>query len=122
MKSDAQGRVRIMGQVGGEKKYFDIPVDTSNGDANHPGIQSVWARFKLVDLSNRETYAPGETIKKEIIETSIRSNLISRYTAFLAVDSLEPAKDGPGYTVEIPVPVPDGVAYETTVGPGRYTP
>ncbi len=115
LENNASGKIRIYGQAGKNKSHIDIMVDPKNSDTEHPGIQSVWARCKLAELSNIETYNPGKDIKKEIISTSINYNLISRYTAFLAVDSLERTKGDHGYTVEVPVPVPDGVKYETTV-------
>ena len=115
LKNDVSGKIRIYGQVGADKSHFDIKVDPKNSDTEHPGIQSVWARCKLAELSSIETYNPGKDIKKEIISTSIKYNLISRYTAFLAVDSLERTEGDHGYTVDVPVPVPDGVKYETTV-------
>ena len=115
LKKDAAGRIRIKGQVGEERSHFDMMVDSDNSNARYQGIQSVWARCKLAELSNLETYNPGRKIKKEIIKTSINYNLISRYTAFLAVDSLKKTKGDHGYTVDVPVPVPDGVKYETTV-------
>ena len=42
--------------------------------------------------------------------------LVSPYTAFLAVDATQRTAGDNGTTVNIPVPVPDGVRYETTVG------
>jgi Ca-activated chloride channel family protein len=115
MENAEPGRIRIKGQVGEDRSHFDIFVDPHNGDAKHQAIQSVWARWKLAELSNRETYEPGKKIKQEIIATSINFNLISRYTAFLAVDTIERTNGAYGYTVDVPVPVPDGVKYETTV-------
>jgi len=40
---------------------------------------------------------------------------MSNYTAFVAVDSLTKTAGETGTTVAVPVPVPDGVKYETTV-------
>ncbi len=115
IKKNVPARICVNGRKGDKNAVFYVAVDLNNSDGTHSGIRSVWARWKLADLSNMETYAPGEKIRKEIIETSINFNLISRYTAFLAVDSLERTKGDHGYTVDIPVPVPDGVRYETTV-------
>jgi Ca-activated chloride channel family protein len=40
---------------------------------------------------------------------------MSAYTAFVAVDSLTRTSGEHGTTVFVPVPVPEGVRYETTV-------
>ncbi len=115
LKNALTGRIRINGQVGKNESYFDVTIDPNNSEAKHPGIQSVWARNKIAELSNRETYNPSDRLKKEIIAASVNYNLISQYTAFLAVDSLERTEGDHGYTVDVPVPVPDGVKYGTTV-------
>ena len=107
--------VRITGQVGRERRMLPVAVYPDFYEAKHPGIRSVWARWKIADLSDQETYAPSEELRSEIISTSINYSLLSRYTAFLAVDSHERTKGDHGYTVNVPVPVPDGVRYETTV-------
>jgi Ca-activated chloride channel homolog len=39
------------------------------------------------------------------------------YTAFIAVDSLTKTQGDYGTTVQVPVPVPEGVRYDTTVVP-----
>ena len=40
---------------------------------------------------------------------------MSNYTAFVAVDSLTKTSGDHGTTVMVPVPVPEGVRYDTTV-------
>ena len=40
---------------------------------------------------------------------------MSAYTAFVAVDSTQTTQGDHGVTVVVPVPVPEGVRYETTV-------
>lgn len=115
LKNTEKGRIRINGQVGRNESYVDVAVDPNNSEAKHSGIQSVWARNKIAELSNRESYNPSDRLKSEIIATSINYNLISQHTAFLAVDSLERTEGDHGYTIDVPVPVPDGVKYGTTV-------
>ena len=41
--------------------------------------------------------------------------LMSAYTAFVAVDARERTAGRLGTTVPVPVPVPEGVRYDTTV-------
>jgi Ca-activated chloride channel family protein len=47
--------------------------------------------------------------------TALEYNRMSDYTAFVAVDSSEKTAGEYGVTVIVPVPVPDGVKYETTI-------
>lgn len=51
----------------------------------------------------------------DVKETALAYNLVSAYTAFVAVDSAARTAGEHGTTVNVPVPVPDGVRYETTV-------
>ena len=54
-------------------------------------------------------------------QTALEYGLVSSYTSFVAVDSLTKTTGDHGTTVAVPVPVPDGVRYETTVQDGTTT-
>jgi Ca-activated chloride channel family protein len=51
----------------------------------------------------------------DIRKTALDYGLLSQFTAFIAVDSTRRTEGWSGTTVPVPVPVPDGVKYETTV-------
>ena len=46
---------------------------------------------------------------------ALEYGLMSSYTAFVAVDSLTRTAGAFGTTIAVPVPVPKGVRYETTI-------
>ncbi|MHC4316818.1 MAG: hypothetical protein ACYSW3_30625 [Planctomycetota bacterium] len=46
---------------------------------------------------------------------ALEYSLMSAYTAFVAVDSSRITEGDHGVTVDVSVPVPDGVRYDTTV-------
>jgi Ca-activated chloride channel family protein len=46
---------------------------------------------------------------------ALEYGLMSAYTSFVAVDSSQVTAGNHGTTVNVPVPVPDGVRYDTTV-------
>ena len=50
-----------------------------------------------------------------IKQVALEHGLMSAYTAFVAVDSLTRTAGDHGTTVPVPVPMPKGVRYETTV-------
>lgn len=116
-KIEGQGRhtITIKGRNGGGTHFSECEVDVSDRAAEHPGITSIWARWRLKDLSEQEIAKPSSRLKSDIVKTSIAYNLISRYTAFIAVDSLEKSGGSQASTVNVAVPVPDGVKYGTTV-------
>jgi Ca-activated chloride channel family protein len=51
----------------------------------------------------------------QIKEIALNYNLLSAFTAFVAVDSSQRTKGKTGTTVSQAVPVPKGVKYSTTV-------
>ncbi len=114
-EGEAPTTIQIRGKAGTEQRSFTIDVDPMAAEAEHPGIESVWARWKLRDLSDQEASNPSEQLRREITETSLAYHLLCQYTAFVAVDESERTAGGEGVSVAVPVPVPEGVRYETTV-------
>ncbi len=110
--------VSVNGRVDMEPASFAVALDEDDAKAEHQGIAAVWARLKIKDLMNYAAVAPevaGE-IQQTVTETALAYNLMSSFTAFVAVDSMTKTEGEFGTTVAVPVPVPDGVKYETTVG------
>lgn len=125
-KGRTPAAARITGRAGGAEFQTSAPhTDTTimaASDISPPlALPSLWARAKIADLAD---YAPADqgnapqtlgTIKKLAIDYSLMSN----FTAFVAVDASRRTDGDTGTTVTTPLPVPEGVAYETTVGPAR---
>ena len=107
--------IRITGRAGTARLSYSIDVALDGKDSQHPAITSMWARWKIKDLSSMEISDRSYELKDEVINTSIDYNLLCRYTAFIAVDTSDKTAGDHGVTVKIPVPVPDGVRYDTTV-------
>ncbi|HOW70010.1 MAG TPA: VIT domain-containing protein [Phycisphaerae bacterium] len=119
--------VRITGQVGGESRDITVPTHLGEASARHPALAAVWARMKIADLSDWATSEPAKTRIDQIRSLALEYGLMSAYTAFVAVDSLTRTAGNHGTTVQVPVPVPEGVRYETAVegaerGTGRSDP
>lgn len=106
-------RIRITGDCGGRDQQ--IVVNTGGSSASHTGLAAVWARTKISDLVDRATWDINRDITGEIRSLALNYNLMSQFTAFVAVDSLTRTAGTQGTTVRVPVAVPDGVKYETTV-------
>jgi Ca-activated chloride channel family protein len=69
------------------------------------------------DLADRSLWEKDrDRLVQDIRELSLSYGSMSRYTAFLAVDSSSTTAGDHGVTVTQPAPVPAGVRYETTVG------
>ena len=110
----ADGEIRITGRAGASVCDLTLAVD-SDSAASHPGLAAVWARTKIADLADRSSYEGIDDLPDQIKQVALAYGLMSQFTAFVAVDSLTKTAGNHGTTVAIPVPVPDGVRYETTV-------
>lgn len=107
--------IQVTGKVGSFTRQIAIPVTLDNSAATHPGIACVWARKQIEDLANQVTYDSSPELPSRIKQVALEYGLMSAYTAFVAVDSTQRTAGDHGVTVAVPVPVPHGVRYETTV-------
>jgi Ca-activated chloride channel family protein len=114
-KGNDSTSIRVTGRVGDLAQEMEIPVHLGNAADTHPGIPCVWARKKIETLGNLATYENNPDLPGEIRQVALEYGLMSSYTAFIAVDSSRTTEGDHGITVSVPVPVPDGVRYETTV-------
>jgi len=112
--------VRITGSIGDLTQEIAIPVDLDPSSpacrtATHPGIACVWARKRIETLANQATYDADPDLSGQIKQVALEYGLMSAYTAFVAVDSSRKTAGDHGVTVAVPVPMPEGVRYDTTV-------
>lgn len=109
-----RGPVKLTGRAGGRE--IRLPIAGGNRrDTKSDALAAVWARAKIADLSDQFTVTHRADLPNEILATALRHNLVSDFTSFLAVDSLHVTSGSTGVTIANPVPVPDGVRYDTTV-------
>lgn len=106
--------IHVSGKCGGQDRDIAIEVDPERADL-HPGIASVWARKKIEMLMNRLVVTKQTDLQETIKNTALEYCLMSNYTAFVAVDSSHVTEGNQGVSLAMPVPVPEGVRYDTTV-------
>jgi Ca-activated chloride channel family protein len=114
-KGDSSTTIHVKGKVGDMIQDIPIAVNLEDSTATHSGIACVWARKKIETLGSRATYDTNPDLPGEIKQVALEYGLMSAYTAFIAVDSSRKTAGDHGVTVAVPVPVPDGVRYDTTV-------
>ncbi len=82
-------------------------------------LDAVWARARIMEIANAAMQGDDHGEQREMIEQiAMNHGLMSAFTSLLAVDSAYVTQGGSGVTVAMPVPVPEGVRYETTVSGG----
>ena len=101
-------RITVRGKKAGGRP-FEETVTVKEVDL--PAVTHLWARARIADLEDAYRMEPSrqEALSKEIIEISVRHTVLSRFTAFLAVDEKEAVIDG-GQVRRVvqPVHVPAG--------------
>ena len=107
------GAIRLSGRAAGEAIDSRIPV---RWNATHAALPSIWARQQITDLEDEMVRKSGGRLAERIKRLALDFNVMSAYTAFIAVDSTHRTAGRRGTAVPVAVPVPDGVRYETTVG------
>ena len=109
--------VKVGGRQGMQPTSFTVAVDTKETTAEHKGIASVWARLKIMDLMTQFSRTPEQAVelRQTVTQTALEYSLMSTFTAFVAVDSMSKTEGEFGTTVAVPVLVPEGVKYETSV-------
>jgi len=113
--SSSSTTIHVKGKVGDMTQDIPIAVDLEDSAATHAGIACVWARKKIETLGSQAAYDTNPDLPGEIRQVALEYGLMSAYTAFIAVDSSRKTAGDHGITVAVPVPVPDGVRYDTTV-------
>ncbi|MEA3312687.1 MAG: VIT domain-containing protein [candidate division WOR-3 bacterium] len=109
--------IKVTGKVRGKPVTQEIHVTFPAVEPSHDVIPTLWARTKIAKLSD-ESYTKGETqdLVNEITELALKYRIMSRYTSFVAVSEEVRNVDGKLETVQVPVPIPEGVSYEGVFG------
>jgi Ca-activated chloride channel family protein len=107
--------VFVCATVQGREERIEVPVQAADTTVDAKALPAVWARAKISDLADRAMIEGGIDLPGQTRQLALEYNLISSYTAFVAVDSTIRTAGDFGVTVGVPVPVPEGVRYETTV-------
>ena len=110
--SGTAGPVRIRGRVG--DSWEEIAADPGAMVA-HRALPAVWARMKIAELTDEAVATGYGRQAEQILDLALDFGLMSAYTSFVAVDDESRTLGDHGLTVAVPVAVPEGVRYETTV-------
>jgi Ca-activated chloride channel homolog len=112
----AGGGVTVRGHTAdGGQWRTSVPA----GASDNPALAAVWARWRIRDLEDRYVTlpypgavpagtAPPEDLEREIIALSLRHAVLSRFTAFVAVDTRVVNEGGQVHRVTQPVDLPQG--------------
>ncbi|MGI9014897.1 MAG: VIT domain-containing protein [Phycisphaerales bacterium] len=106
--------INVRGYAGGREHAFALPVE----GGSHDGVDDIWARTRIADLSSSLMQAGGSpsvrrNLEREISTLALEHGLVSDHTAFIAIDAGRTTSGRVGTTVNVPVAPPAGSQYET---------
>jgi Ca-activated chloride channel homolog len=82
---EANGTLTIEGLTGKGIFKQNFPMNAVSQNANAP-LRHLWARHKIMRLSDYANLAETEERKKEIVALGLKYNLLTKYTSFVGVD------------------------------------
>ena len=111
--------VTVRGRAAGRDVAFKIKIDL-DATRKRESLPLLWARSEIQHIADRLAVEADSSLESRALDLALNFNLLSDWTSFVAVDA-STIVDEPGTRTEtVPVPVPDGVKYDTTVkGQGR---
>src|SRR5262249_5648812 len=109
--------IRVEGTSAGRALDVTPELRTSAVTGDAAALPSVWARMKIAQLSARSVEEHAADLSQAIRKVALDYNLMSPYTAFLAVDATRKTEGATTVTVPVAVPLPEGVNYEKTIEP-----
>jgi Ca-activated chloride channel homolog len=113
----AQGHhtIEVTGKAGKSRLRIPVAVQQSAALDSAPALPAIWARNKIAELLGRSQHDPSDRMAGQIRKTALDYQILSPFTAFLALDASRRTSGQTATTVPVAVPVPEGVRYETTV-------
>ncbi len=115
----ASGTAYVTGRVGARRVRYPVRVTLPDQADRHAALAPTWGRHRIHHLSAELLTADGAErgrLEGEITRTALAHNLVSQFTAFVAVDSSRVVGDGRPIRVLQPVELPESVSYEGIFG------
>lgn len=115
------GEITVRGTLRGRPWSQTLRVDFPAARQEGQAIATLWARARIDDLQNQD-WLGAQTgnrtagITEQIVNTALEYRLMSQHTSFVAVEEKVVNVGGRQRTVDVPVEMPEGVAYEGIFG------
>jgi len=109
-KGQASGKLHIDGYFAGNKYTQTIDIKNYSPDSRNKALRLLWAREKLRLFDDYRKITYDDSHKEEMLALSLKYNLLSAYTSFVAVDYEVVNKGVKQETVKQELPMPEGVS------------
>ena len=106
------GILQIQGISAGGNQYIQT-YEMNFTDPGNPAVAQLWGRHRIKDLMNQMVQYETKVGVETVTETALTYQLLSQYTAFVAVSDdvrVEPGTES--IAMNVPVEMPEAVEYE----------
>ena len=104
------GTFEIRGKTGRGDYFTSFDVASAQPDEGNRALRYLWARSRIAELSDYGSGNESAERVKEIVALGLKYNLLTQYTAFIAVREQVVNPDGQAENVEQALPLPMGVS------------
>ncbi len=101
------GKIIVTGKQGSGSLRQEYKVINGNFSRTNKALKYLWARKKIEELDDFKINS--ENTKQQVIDLSLKYNLLTKHTSFVAVDEEIVNKKGELKTVKQPLPLPHNV-------------
>lgn len=116
----ASGTIKLRGKVAGQPYEREIKLELPESEAANDSLASLWARTRIDDISSNKLKAndaaKNSDLEKQITGLGLEFRLLTPFTSFVAVEDKVVNQNGKPITVQVPVELPEGQNYSTSVG------
>ncbi|MCP2727474.1 VIT domain-containing protein [Limnofasciculus baicalensis] len=110
------GDLHITGIAAGGYRY-EQTFNLNFEETGNPAIAQLWGRMRIKDLMNQMFRYETKGIVEAVTETGLTYQLLSQYTAFVAVsDEVRVDPEGNSISMAVPIEMAEGVSYEGIYG------
>lgn len=108
-KGQAKGRLTIHGKSGNKEYNSNLRIRQLKANSES-ALKYLWAREKIKLLDDYAAVDRNDSTKKEVTNLGLKYNLLTRYTSFVAVDSIIVNEGGVNKSTKQALPLPSGVS------------
>jgi Ca-activated chloride channel family protein len=116
----ASGTAYVEGRVGTRRVRLPVEVVLPEAEPANAALAPLWARRRIADWMDdwaaESDAAERERLAARVTELAVEHRLVTRFTAFTAVDESRVVGDGRPPRVTQPVEMPEGVSHEGVFG------
>jgi Ca-activated chloride channel homolog len=110
------GKLHITGMAAGGERYqqtFELHFEEQSLESGgNPAIAQLWGRARIKDLTNQMVSGDTKAGVTAVTETALTYQLLSPYTAFVAVsDDIRADATTSSVSIQVPVEMPAGVSH-----------